>query len=474
MQLNQLTVKRAVNDEMANTQPSENVSLKGPEDWETWNTQFESKAISTDIWRLISPDRDQEDTEPFAEKPIPLKIGDYNKKLIQETWSQSSQSAATAQGSQQAIVHIEEVDYANKPRTATEMTTAARQAFQLDWTLYQHNFKMYTAEREAIDKLRNWVLKTTNKHLIRTVYNPKDTLKGWYTKLKEQVSVSATKQKRDAQTLYKAANKPLTKAPRDVIAWLNSWEEAVTLAKEKKVPEAQHLDIWFEDFSLVIRGFMKEWIVLYKMLHTTEIENRILTFWKLANDLRKELLKSSMSNAGQVIAKGAFGPSFADLDNTEQPKEDKQEKTKGKDKSKQKMTTEESSVKCPACELQGHTLPNCLYVFSEKAKGRFHICKDWQEEMNKKLDKDNQLQKEVDRIKDKKQKEGETNQDQDWLVQRVGTTRVSFCCIKEVALSINNYLLKNSAILDSGTTLYIFNQISRFLNFRAALESNFV
>ena len=43
---------------MANTQTTENVSLKGPEDWETWNTQFESKAISTDIWRLISPDED--------------------------------------------------------------------------------------------------------------------------------------------------------------------------------------------------------------------------------------------------------------------------------------------------------------------------------------------------------------------------------------------------------------------------------
>jgi hypothetical protein len=39
---------------------------------------------------------------------------------------------------------------------------------------------------------------------------------------------------------------------------------------------------------------------------------------------------------------------------------------------------------------------------------------------------------------------------------------------------MNNYPLKNSAILDSGTTLHIFNQISRFLNFRAAPEGDFV
>src|SRR5271167_4471029 len=138
---------------MATHQSTENVSLKGPEDWEAWNTQFESKAISTDLWRLISPNEDQEDTEPFAEKPSPPNIGDYDKKLTRETRLQSSQSAATLQGTQQAL--IEEVDHANTPRTAAEMTTAARQAFQLDWTLYQHDFKIYTAKREAIDKLRN-------------------------------------------------------------------------------------------------------------------------------------------------------------------------------------------------------------------------------------------------------------------------------------------------------------------------------
>ena len=106
---------------MANNQSSENVSLKSPEDWETWNTQFESKAISTDIWRLINPKEGQQNTEPFAEKPTPPKISDYDKKLTRETRSQSVQSAS--------VVQIEEVDYTNKPRTATKMTTVARQVF---------------------------------------------------------------------------------------------------------------------------------------------------------------------------------------------------------------------------------------------------------------------------------------------------------------------------------------------------------
>ena len=398
---------------MATTQSNENVSLKGPEDWEAWNTQFESKAISTDLQRLISPNEDQEDIEPFAEKPTPPKIGDYDKKLTRETRSQSSQSSAMAQGTQ-PIVQTEEVDHASRPRTAAQMTTAARQAFQLDWTLYQHDFKIYTTEREAIDKLRNWVLKITSEHLIRTSCDPKDTIKGWYGKLKEQVGVSDTKLKRDARSLYKVANKPLTKALRDPLAQLNTWEEAITLAKEKKVLEAQSLDVWFEDFSLAIRGFMKEWIMSYEMLHATDIEDGTLTFRKLANDLRKELLKgytTQMPKAGRVMAKGAFGPSFADLDDTKQLKEDEQEKTKGKGKGKRKMTIGESLAKCPTYRFQGHILPNCLYMFLEKAKGTFHRRKDWQEEVNKKLEEDDQLRKEVDRIKGKKQKEGEANRD---------------------------------------------------------------
>ena len=114
--------------------------------------------------------------------------------------------------------------------------------------------------------------------MFGTACDLEDTLKGWYENLKEQVGVSDSKQQRDARTLYKVANKPLTKALRDALAWLNNWEEAVTLAKRKKVLEVEHSNIWFEDFSLAIRGFMKEWIVAYKMIYKKAIENGTLTF----------------------------------------------------------------------------------------------------------------------------------------------------------------------------------------------------
>jgi hypothetical protein len=45
---------------------------------------------------------------------------------------------------------------------------------------------------------------------------------------------------------------------------------------------------------------------------------------------------------------------------------------------------------------------------------------------------------------------------------------------KGAAFSIEKYPLKNSAILDSGTTIHIFNEIARFLNFRTANPGDFV
>jgi GAG-pre-integrase domain len=58
-------------------------------------------------------------------------------------------------------------------------------------------------------------------------------------------------------------------------------------------------------------------------------------------------------------------------------------------------------------------------------------------------------------------------------VRGVGRCEGTFLT-REPTFSIAQYPLKNSAILDSGTTIHIFNEISRFLRFRPAESSDFV
>lgn len=46
---------------------------------------------------------------------------------------------------------------------------------------------------------------------------------------------------------------------------------------------------------------------------------------------------------------------------------------------------------------------------------------------------------------------------------------------QRAALSVTEqYALKHSAILDSGTTDHVFNELSRFLNFSPALEGDYL
>src|SRR5580700_8079041 len=110
------------------------------------------------------------------------------------------------------------------------------------------------------------------------------------------------------------------------------------------------------------------------MIYKKAIENGILTFRELANDLRTELTKLQPPKVGRVVAKGAFGPSFAESEDTDQPyKEDEKEKTKGKGKGKgkRKLTAGELSAKCPACDIQGHILAKYLYIFPDQATKTF-------------------------------------------------------------------------------------------------------
>jgi hypothetical protein len=58
-------------------------------------------------------------------------------------------------------------------------------------------------------------------------------------------------------------------------------------------------------------------------------------------------------------------------------------------------------------------------------------------------------------------------------VRNVGRCDAAFNAVKATFSSVQ-YPLKHSAILDSGTTLHIFNEISRFLRFRTAPTGDFV
>jgi hypothetical protein len=85
------------------TQSTENIQLKGAEDWEDWSTEFKTRAIAANIWRLITPRPGQRNTDPLREEPIAPQLSDYEKKPAtarenaRENRAQTAQSSGTMQ-----------------------------------------------------------------------------------------------------------------------------------------------------------------------------------------------------------------------------------------------------------------------------------------------------------------------------------------------------------------------------------------
>jgi hypothetical protein len=98
---------------------------------------------------------------------------------------------------------------------------------------------------------------------LRTACKPTENIRQWYSNLTGQVGVSEARQRQDARDKYRTALKPLSKAPKDILAWFSNWERSISFAKEKGVAEAQYPTDWFADFAITVKLFMDRWMTAY-------------------------------------------------------------------------------------------------------------------------------------------------------------------------------------------------------------------
>ena len=57
-----------------------------------------------------------------------------------------------------------QAEQALQPITTVDLTAEGSGTYQMDWTIYQANEKKYTLQNERIERLKQWILKTTNPH----------------------------------------------------------------------------------------------------------------------------------------------------------------------------------------------------------------------------------------------------------------------------------------------------------------------
>lgn len=87
----------------------QSVTLNGPEDWKTWDTQFKAKAVTSEFWDLINPIAQEEVL--FATKLVAPKVEQHDKR---------------AERSDTQTQILEQGDRSGRSSNTSEFTTAAR------------------------------------------------------------------------------------------------------------------------------------------------------------------------------------------------------------------------------------------------------------------------------------------------------------------------------------------------------------
>ena len=118
-------------------------------------------------------------------------------------------------------------------------------AFQIDLQLYRDALAKYTKEDEAVISIKTWVLNTVSVHWRTTACQPTETLLAWHRKLEEHVGITEERLQDHLGEHYRKVLNTCGGRVSNWETWIQDWERALNVAREKNVPEATHAPMWF-------------------------------------------------------------------------------------------------------------------------------------------------------------------------------------------------------------------------------------
>jgi hypothetical protein len=364
--------------------------------------------------------------ENLLQKPLKPTMADYAQRTRPASARRLGQ-VTSGQGS------------SNDPRMSpdadirvvfSDLTADGQKSFNMAWTFYQDDLKAYEKQQEHIRKFKEWIAANVSTHYQKTCCKPTESLQHWYENLKKAAGITKRLKNANARDSYRDALK--TPKIKDLSTWVDNWEQAMTIAKDKEVLATTRASEWFEDFLITIREIQPSWAEAYAIHKDPFVEENTLDFRTVANDLRRvasQLIKTSKPGK---VAKGSFGPTFAGEEcqhagSEEAPKQGnegatkrkKGRQSKGKQGSevlpdstagqKRKNTSDEVSGRvCRACEGY-HGTQYCYYLFPKKAPEEWTPRPHLQKIVEQNLKEDSTLKEEIKRWTKKGDKEKETS-----------------------------------------------------------------
>jgi hypothetical protein len=312
--------------------------------------------------------------------------------------------------------------------TFANLSANNQKAFQFDLNMYQELKKEYNAEVSSIRTLKDWIRKTVAPNYQQTCCKPAESIKEWYENLKENVQFSNKEIKAELRSKYKLAIKPLTK-PKDAHNWIMRWEQTMALAQDKNLPVTKDHEEWFDDFMDAVLSVLPNWVPGYRLVKMTDVSENRLSYRTIANDFR-QAIRQYLGSTGtpSKIAKGSFGPAYADQIANENAGMDAstkgdikvREKGKKRDSTNKRKRLHDSSqdssegfrTVCKACG-QRHSHLACWYLFPSRAPRRFKENPVFRRVVDQALKDDPTFAEEVERLRKRKDTSGGTIRQRD-------------------------------------------------------------
>ncbi|KAL9567430.1 hypothetical protein ACKAV7_008380 [Fusarium commune] len=437
------------------------ISYASPEDWDSWSNEFKKLAHAYDLWQYIDPT----DRIRWPQRPELPEIRDYPRQADPD----DPDSGTMTPGS----------DYV-PPRRIGELTSEGRAEYEHDIRIYSLKETAYRETKKQEQKLVEFVLKTVSATYQKTSCVTGDRLDKWYQELRRSGVVYNERLRPEARDKY---HKAVHTAPKinKLNEWVTEWETTMAEAISKKVPDALDAQCWAEDLNRAMYHVLPSWASTFRQHRRPQILNNSLNYREVAADIRYEAKMANASGRPSGIKRGAFAatygaasrndrPAITDRDNdtievqgdasdwatdeTSYAHRDTRGQGRGRrargggrgvsTKRKRAETTVNPNPDGPTCRgcLGFHNWKGCWYLFpAQKAEG-WEPNQAIQRLINDRLKNDTSLVEEVKRLSK------------------------TFNCAP--------YPLRHSAILDSGSTIHIFNEVCRFLNYRPAPSGDFV
>lgn len=267
------------------------VKLASSMDWNSWKYLFEMKAYSAGLWEKIDPDND--DAPAFLTKP---KAPDL-LVLLESPGTQTRASSATDNA---MAVTVTEVD-------------------KYCLRLYEINIREFQNERKEVSKLRDWVVGSVDLILCQTYCRPTESLKKWYSSLKESVGMDLNLAKAEANLAFNRFMMPPKRPPKDILKWVSDFEKIMMVSQALGIPTAMESTCWYLALHEAAKPFLGLRLNIWKIQFAQEIINNTLTYQKVANMIRFEVLIDPTLNKG--VKRAGFAAVTAE-DISDQPTSD--------------------------------------------------------------------------------------------------------------------------------------------------------